>query len=408
MFIRLALLNLRRHRRRTLLIMFSVAMSVMVMELVAGMFEGFRDGFFRNLSDEGGHVVLNARGWEERTDPWSVEYRLPEREELAALLETVPGTADAEAVIGFGALLIAGEEHMTVNGFGIDPEGSLYRNVRDGMIAGDFLSGDQDVVAGRELARLLDLEPGSRVQILVEDTTGSPYYLEFTVKGIFRTGSRSFDGSHLFLSHRAAEELLYMEGETVSVRVRLDDPEGADSWREEAGTVMMRNGMDSGAFLIRTWRETQGSIASLLGMLDAMILFIDLLVVIVVASVITNAILMNVFERIGEFGSMRAMGLRRSGLLRMVLAEGLVQGAAGSIAGLAVTVPVVLYLTAHGVDWGDLSAMFGTGTSLWYFGYDPVHTVANFAAGTAIAVAGSLYAAVTAARMPVLENLKQV
>ncbi len=408
MFLKLAVLNLRRHLKRTLLIIFAVAMSVMVMELVAGMFEGFRDGFFRNISDGGGHVVVNGSGWEDRLDPLSIDYRISYYPEVTEVLESIPGATEIGAVISFGALLLEGEDNVTVNGSGIDPGGSLYRNVRDGSAAGNVLEGDDEIIIGKGVADLMDLEPGSRVNLLVEDSTGSPFYLEYEVAGVFRTGSESYDASHIFISHRAAEELLYIPDETISIRVRLSDAELADQWKEEAVSALEENGRNPDDFLVRTWHDTQGSTASILEMMDVMMLFIDLLVVIVVASVITNAILMNVFERIGEFGTMRAMGLRRSGLLGMVLLEGSVQGVIGSILGLGVSVPVVRYLSVHGVDWGDMSKILGTGTSLWYFGYDPLNSLINMAAGTAIAVTGSLYAAVTAARMPILENLKQV
>ncbi len=408
MFLKLAVFNLHRHIKRTLLIIFAVAMSVMVMELVAGMFEGFRDGFFRNLSDGGGHVVINASGWEDRLDPYSIDYRIPSWQEVVRTLEEVPGSDGIEAQLSFGALLLTGDENVAVSGSGIDPGGNLYRNVRDGIVAGSFLEGDEDIVIGKGLAELMELETGFRVNLLVEDSTGSPFYLEYRVAGLFRTGSESFDASHIFISHRAAEELLYMNDETVSIRVRLSDPESAESWREQALSALEQDGRNTEDFLVRTWRETQGSTASILEMMDVMVLFIDLLVVIVVASVITNAILMNVFERIGEFGTMRAIGMRKSGLVGMVLLEGTIQGLIGSLFGLAVSIPVVRYLTVHGVDWGDMTKILGTGTSLWYFGYDPLNSLINLTAGTAIALTGSLYAAVSAARMPVLDNLKQV
>jgi putative ABC transport system permease protein len=408
MFFRLSLLNLLRHRKRTILIIFAVAMSVLVMELVAGMFEGMREGFFRNLSDEGGHVIIHGEGWEDRLDPFSIEYRIDDYGYLTGYLRELPGTEEAEAVLSFGALLIVGEEHLAVSGIGIDPDGSLYSNVRQGIVAGAFLSGPDTVLVGSKTASLLELQVDDMVSILVEDATGSPFYLEFPVGGIFRTGSESFDGSHFLIDHRAAEELLYMEGGTTGIRVRLSDAGRAEAWIEQAEREMEAEGIEPDNLMLQSWEESQGSIASLLEMMDVMILVMNLLVVIVVASVITNAILMNVFERMAEFGTMRAVGMKKALLIRMVLTEGALQGLLGSITGLALGIPIVLYYSVNGIDWGDFSSMMGTGTSLWYFGYKPLHSVTNLAAGTAIAVGGSLYAAITAAKMSILDNLKQV
>ena len=140
--------------------------------------------------------------------------------------------------------------------------------------------------------------------------------------------------------------------------------------------------------------------------MDFFIVFMNLFVVIVAASVITNAILMNVFERIREFGTMRAIGLKKRGVARIILTEGVVQGIAGSLLGLLAGIPIVLYFSSNGIDMGGIAEAFGMGTSEFYFGYTPRNSALNAAGGVLIALGGSLYAAVTGVRLTIMEALR--
>lgn len=397
-FSKLAFLNLKRHLRRTLLIIFAVGVSVMVMELVAGMFEGMREGFFRNLSNRGGHVMVHHEQWKDRLDPLSIDYLIEDYRHLTAELKKYDTVQAAEPVLSFGTLLLYGEENYALAGTGVHPDGELYKNVRENMVQGSFLPEGEGIALGRSLAELLDISHGDMVSLMVEDSSGSPYYQAFPVTGIFDSGADDFDSGRLFVSHLHAEELLYLDGETVEIRIRLDDPEGADAFLDQI-TV-------SGEHLhFESWKEGQGSVVGILKAMDLMLIIMDILVIVVVASLITNALLMNVFERLAEFGTLRAIGLKKPQLLAMVLGEGMLQGIIGSLLGLALGIPLVIYLSHRGLDFGSISESFGLGSSLFYFAWRPEKSIISFLSGTCIALGGSLYAAMTATKMTILENL---
>ena len=149
----------------------------------------------------------------------------------------------------------------------------------------------------------------------------------------------------------------------------------------------------------------QGSLLVLIKISDQFILLINIIVLIVAATVITNAILMNVFEKQREFGTLRAIGMRRREQAAMVLAEGVILGIVAAILGAALALPVVLYFQRHGLSIGEASHIFGGGDVL-YFGASPLVTLQNVGFGVLIAVAGSLYAALAGTRSSVVDALK--
>lgn len=269
---------------------------------------------------------------------------------------------------------------------------------------------------------MLDVSLEDTVSVLVEDSTGAPYYLAYSVVGLFQSNSPEFDQSAFLISHRAAQELLYLEDQTRQVRVVLQDESDAEAVAarfaaghaggsntdpdEPAGSAQPDSStLSSERLRVQTWREINGGLAVLLEMFDVMMYAVNLLILIVAATVITNAILMNVFEKIQEFGMMRAIGLTRKAQFGLVLAEGSSYGVIGSLLGVAIGVPVVLWFAEHGIYFGEMMDSFGLSREVTTR-FDLVRTVVNTLFGAAVAVAGSLYAGVVAVRMSVIESIR--
>ena len=399
--------SVRRHGRRSLLIILAIALSVAVMEFVVGMMSGMRKDFFETMVSSGGHLQVEHPDAEDALDPTSLELLIPEWAQYRDWFADQPEVLRAEPLLTFGALLVNEGTNAPMIGYGVRPDTGYFSDVRGGIEEGRFLSGDQlapapaagdttddttgdtapaeprEILISTETATMLDLTLGDPAMILVEDSTGAPYYLDYTVVGTFRSDSGEFDESSFLISHTAAQDLLYVGEETREIRVALTDetlapqvaerfaaafpgttggtagPRGAHSraprgagqggapgsaapgaaaptdseTAAQPGSSAPQNASSgaSGAdtpntadartsapapVTIRTWREIQGGTAVLLEMFDIFMYAINILIVIVAATVITNAILMNVFEKMREYGMMRAIGLTNRGVFR--------------------------------------------------------------------------------------------
>ncbi len=141
--------------------------------------------------------------------------------------------------------------------------------------------------------------------------------------------------------------------------------------------------------------------------MDIFMIIMDLMVIIVAATVITNSILMNVFERTKEFGTLRAIGLKKWQLFWMLMTEGASNGVIGSILGLAIGIPLVLYFQSNGLDFGAVSETFGQG-KVFNFSHNPANSFISFFSGILIALTGSLYAALASIKMRLIETLNYV
>ena len=404
-FLKVAWQNMRKHRRRTLVILFSVTLSVAVILLVSGMIEGLKVNFFRNMLQESGHLQILPRGREEALNPLDLKLMLNDPDTMLTDLKARPGVADAEKILTFGSLLLAGEKNLEIMGTGTRPDTRFFSKAAEGIYQGSFLGDDTEpgIVLSEKIAGLLGVGLNDPVVVLVEDSTGSPWYVEYPVTGLFRTDSRDFDEGNFFLMHEAAEELLYVPGQTREIRVLLKDQDTAS----RTAAVLRESPVYSGVSEVKDWEQIHGSYLVLLKLFDVFMIFINFFTVIVVATVITNSILMNVFEHTREYGTLRAIGMKRRQLFGMILTEGFAQGLVGSLLGLAVGVPLVLYFQKHGMDWGEITESFGMGSS-FAFSFSPAYALSSLITGIAIACGGSLYAGLVSVKLSIIDSLNAV
>jgi len=398
---RIAVLNLSKHPRRTLLIVFAILLSVVVMLFVEGMLDGMRRTFFQRTLRDTGHLQLHDAGWEDRINQYSLDYTISDPDALLAELRSREEVLDAETFLLFGGLLISEGKNLTTGGVGLQPNTAFYTSVRDGMVEGGLPTAATEIAVSTRTAELLDVSFGDPLVVLVEDSQGSPYYIEYEIAGLFESDSSQFDTSFFFITHEAAEELLYLPGESTEIRVNLADAEIADTLAAELETARADRDVS-----VQTWREIHGSFVVIFELFDVFMFFIDLLVIIVAASVITNAILMNVFERTREFGTMRAIGLKKRAQFALIAAEGTAYGVAGTLAGLAVGVPLVLLFASRGLYMGAAGEAFEMGRRI-YFSLTATTVLRSSVAGVLTAVLGSLYAGRVLGRRRIVEMFQE-
>lgn len=402
MYFKLALLNLWKYRKRTLVVLIGIILSVVVMQVVGGMLNGMRETFFTEILRGSGHIQYHAAGWEDRLDRYSTEYLIDSPDEIVSALRAHDQTTRVEKILSFGAMLSSGEENIALQAHGVQRDTRYFPDATENVVAGAFLpEGSSGIAISRSNADLLELTLGDTAIVLVETTMGSPWYLTYPVTGIYDSGHAELDENVFFINHGEAEELLFAEGTTNEIRVSLSDAERAEAFVSQTRSLIREHELTA-----MTWREIHGSLIVFVEIGDLMAAIINAFVVIVAASVITNAILMTAFDRIPTFGALRAIGMKRRQLLGMIVWEGALVGIIGSLLGLAIGIPIVLYFQEHGLDIGAMSEFFGTGQT-YFFSFSPGGSVRDFLYGILIATLSALYAGWATARIDLIGSLQE-
>jgi ABC-type antimicrobial peptide transport system permease subunit len=121
---------------------------------------------------------------------------------------------------------------------------------------------------------------------------------------------------------------------------------------------------------VKDWRSLMPVIARILDLADVQTIFMLLITYVAVGMVILNAMLMSVFERIREFGIMKALGVNPWQIVQLVFAEAILQAFVASVFALAVSAWLALLLQERGIDFSHMvSATSFAGIALepiWY------------------------------------------
>ncbi len=396
---KMVVLSVAKRPRRTALIVLTIALSVFMMEFVSGWVQGSKDRMNEKILNESPHLLVERSARRRSLDPLEPIDLIVDAAGLARRIESDERVARVEEVIRFGALAIFGEKNIGAAMYGIEERTGFFSQIADGVVRGSFPWSGPGIAVSERTLELIGASGAESLVILTRDAFGAPSYRELPIACVFRTADSQFDAQAGFVDLAAARDLVGTEGAS-ELWMRLDDPNQAEAVR--AGILPL---LDAEDCVARVWQELQGSLLVMIRLFGYFMIIMNSFVLIVAATVITNAILMNVFEKQGEYGTLRAIGLKRRQQIGLVLAEGGVQGLAGSIIGAALALPLVLFLQAEGLDIGEASRLFGGGDAM-YFGLNPLGSALDIAFGVLIAVAGSLYAAFVGSRVSVVDALR--
>lgn len=339
----LGLRNVLRYRHRSLVTTGAMAFSGAIMVFYAALLDGWlasAEAHVVTLSV--GDVQIHHTGY--RDDP-DLYKRFDARPILPRL--QAAGYVAAPRMFGFG-LLAAGNASAGVALRGIDASAEArVTELHEHLFGGDWLQArDQyGVVLGRKLARTLNVKPGDEVVFVGQAADGSLANELFYVRGILKSVDEEIDRSGVIM-HIADFRTLMAIGNGVHevvVRRGVNTDRNLEEMSREIGRLA--SGLE-----VRHWRQLQPVVANILEIADSQMLFLLLITYVAMATVIVNAVLMSVFERIHEFGVMRAIGVSSFQLMKLVYLETLVQALLAAGLSVIVGVSLILWVGDEGID----------------------------------------------------------
>ncbi|BBJ00697.1 permease [Ferrigenium kumadai] len=353
---KLALRGLLRNRRRSLVTLLAIAFGFSAIALFAGYTHNVYDGMARGAvhSEMLGHLTLNKRGMrkEGKLDPERYLLTANEVATITRLLKDEPHVVLVAPRLALSGLVSNGRASTIFIAEGIAPSAMEYLQ-KDVLTEREKKSGLYDnfkkkldpahseVVALSEgLVEMLHLSGGEQAQVLVNTLTGQANALDVTVGHTFNTGNAGSNDKFAFVSLALAQSLLDAEGRADRLTILLDDMAQTEAMRTRLSEKLHAAGFD---VEIMTWQELSDFYNQVHGMFDMIFGFIFSIVLTVVVMSVANSMGMTVVERTREIGTLRAIGLKRSGVVRLFTTESMLLTLIGCTVGLLITL---------GVRWG--------------------------------------------------------
>ncbi len=361
----LAWKNMLRYGRRTAITAGAIAVGLTAYLAMDSLLLGMELESERNLIwyETGSAKVLHPAYWEEReelpldlpiSEPYALARRLGEK--------GIPATPR----IAFAAELVVQRDpypedgSIYVHGYGIDlgTDGEVFR-LGEHVVDGRWLDPDENgIVLGSTLAERLGAEVGFPLIIVTRTQEGYYQTIDAEVVGIVATPNPVVNRTSVFMPIHTVALYLQMEGQATEVALHLreslplrealapveatlEELSAAPSGSETAPEVLSWRVLASDYVAIAEAKASAGGI-------------ILLLVFVIAAVGISNTMIMAVFERTGEIGTLRALGMPERRVRLLFLYEAGAVGAVGSIAGLFLGAVATYALVRWGIDYSAM------------------------------------------------------
>ena len=400
--LQLALRNLFRHRGRTALTLGAIVSGVAALILSGG----FVHDIFEQLGEavihsQSGHLQVSRSGFQERGARKPEQFLIPDAKPLAAKIASVPGVTDVMSRIGFSGLLNNGRTDLAVIGEGVEPDKETRLGTYTAVVAGRRLS-DKDangVMLGDGVAKALNLHPGDRATLMLSTEAGAMNTLDLEVVGVFRSYSKDYDARAIRIPLAAAHEILQTQGVNALVVLLART---ADTDRV---ATQLRSRVGGDGFEVWAWQQLNDFYEKTVSLYGRQFGVLRLIILLMVLLSVANSVNMSLFERVAEFGTMRALGDRRALVVRLVLTETFVLGLIGS--GIAVVIGAAL---ATGVSAVGIPMPPPPNADLGYTArieLVPGIVLGAFVIGVVATTLAGIPAALRVVRIPVVDALRQ-
>ena len=355
----LALRNLRRHLRRTLL----TALAMLVGGALLMFSLSLGDGTHESWIDSGvrmgtGHVTIESPDFQVSR---KIEDRLP-ADARAAVENALREPDVAELITAVSAKMIvqglassaAGARPVQV--VGVEPLAEAeFSTLDEQVVDGRYLEPGDGLAAyvGVDLVESLDLRLGSRLVLTAQDANREIAGQLVRVVGVFRSGVPAIDQALVHVPLETVGMWLGSGQDVTNVGVLAvqshDVPRLASQLRASlAGPI------EGGLIRVMGWREAMPELNAAVAIDDFGNYMIHGILFVIIGFGIVNTVLMSVLHRHREFGLLQALGLtpRQTGAL--VLVEGLVLTAASAVLAIGLGVFVTWYFWGDGLDFSSM------------------------------------------------------
>lgn len=347
----LAWRNLWKNRRRTVLTLLTIMVGSSMIIFMRAWQEGGQGQMIEDaIALNAGHIQIHEKGfWKEES---SIDYAFRADDTMLAKLR---GDRDIRCFvrrIHAAGLFSKGETTFGAAIQGIEPGREtrvsvLHRFVLKG---GRFLADGDDraVVMGHILAKNLGAAVGDMVSMISQGFDGSIASENYTVVGLFTSGSPEYDRSLVLMPFDQARDTFKMMGYINAIAIRVADPSRVETVRDR-----LRGSIGNRKLEIMGWDELMPELVQHTAIDRAMAGVFYFILFTVVSFGVLNTIQMSVYERTRELGVMLAIGTSPTRLLRMVLWESALIAAIGIVLGAALGSAVSWYFTVNPIVYSD-------------------------------------------------------
>ncbi|MFH7326627.1 ABC transporter permease [Desulfurivibrio sp. C05AmB] len=357
--LRLSARNVTRYWRRSLLTSSLIVLGMVAVLSFVAVSASFKNIMIGQITDSMlGHLQVHKRGYVASLEnlPLNLNLAPKQLQEVEQVLAGMDEVAAVTPRLKFGAMFSNFVETTSIRLNGVLPEREMAAMP---LLAGRMVEGETagllapgELLIPQLLARGMKVEVGDTVVLVATNVDGSVNGRTFVVRGILEavTGPGGRDG---YLHMDDARELLRLEqAEINEIALRLHEPERLElvKTRLEQALATMRTPAGMSLLEVHGWDQL-APFANIVRMIDLLDLFIRVMLVGIVLIAVMNVMLMAVYERVREIGTIAAMGTQPGRIMMLFVGEGVLLAVIGTVVGTLISLTIVQALNIWQVSF---------------------------------------------------------
>ena len=407
LYIKIAWRNIWRHTRRTLIVMLTIAIGLMMLVFYDGFVAGMKQAIFGNaVRLFGGNVQIHAPGYLLKSKRTPM-LPLAEADEVVAAAQGLPNVVSVAKRINTGGMLSneEGTFPVVITGIELTREESfslIAKNISAGRFLGDD---DHDVILiGKALAERMEVTLGDRILLTGRGVHDKMRQRTMTIIGIYDLGLPAVEKNGVYLSLVEAQNLFGLRGEATEVVVALTSV-------GQEGPIVDALSARLPQYEVASWESTNAELKQMLEVNESTMAIFSLAIAAIAGIGVLNLLLMAVFERTREIGLLGALGLKGHEIMALFLLEGAMLGMLGSLLGVALGYLLTAWVGKVGIDYGqvtettEFTALMGRRA---YTAFDPNLTLHRALMTAIVSTLAAIYPAREASRHEPAESLHHV
>lgn len=388
--------NIFRYKKRTLLTLITMIVGI----YLAILGEGLNYGLENQITDiyiktETSHYKIYGKDfYREKDDNDQLEYPIKDLKEVENLL----GNKNYSKRLIFNGNITNGKEELKAQFIGVEPQKENLIFERDKyMVKGSFVTDENSLVLGVEMARLLKLGIGDEMTLITRTASQSINAYDLHITGIIKTGNTLMDSSCVFINLGFAKNF-------------ADTPSINDIAVESfLSSEEIENLKEFDLDLI-PWQEEIKDILRITSIRRKAFAIISTTILLMAGVTIANTMLMAMLERQKEIGIMMANGMHNREILILFLGEGTLVGTLGSLAGFLLGWMTTSYYENNGIQIAVKSSDLGINipfSDRLYLYFDFERSLIILMIGILFSAAASVYPAVKSVKLDPSEAIKE-
>ncbi|MCP2519645.1 ABC transporter permease [Candidatus Aminicenantes bacterium AC-708-M15] len=360
MILKLAWRNIWRNKRRTWILISAVTVGIFGLFFFLTITQGAVKQAIQNIIDSGvGHIQIHKAGY--LKDP-EVKKFIKDPDQIIKKIKS-PLMKIISKRVNLQGVIYSPTETSPVQAIGGElGKEKLLTRLDDFIIKGHFPQNETEILIGSELAETLEVGLDDKVVISSADITGELSSYAFRIGGIFKSPSKEINKYLVMIDINAASKIAGYNNMANEIIIRLKEDKALPSVLEN-----IKQKIDSN-FEVLSWGDVYPALKYQFEIFNEMMFIFGFIILLGATFGIMNVFFMSIYERMREFGVIRAIGVKPIELGKLIILEGLLIGLVSIFISSILCFILYIYLSIKGLNLSIFSRsleIWGTGAIIY-------------------------------------------